>query len=154
MTEAKTDKINIAKEQYLQISLKNYDAWALRIMVFLAKNELWHYYSKDESGSEKLSTKEPDSSFTTAQEMLASGIPIASMKTLDIFLSTIDQDMLNELTVANKISAPEIWKYLQKRMLKTDLSAKTNAILDLTNFCYSEATMQDNKTALLEIQKW
>jgi hypothetical protein len=29
---------------------------------------------------------------------------------------------------------------------------KLTLSLDLTNFCYSEATMQDNKTALLEIR--
>ena len=147
------NKILLAKEHYLNSALTNYPFWAMRIMVFLARNTLWNYYGKDADGKVTMSTTEPEVAFSTSQAMLASGVPVNSMKSYDILLSTVDVDLLNELTLTNQVSASAVWEYLESRHSKQDLSAKANAIFELTNFSYSAPTMRENKNTLLEIQQ-
>ena len=146
------NKILLAKEHYLNSALSNYPFWAMRIMVFLARNTLWNYYGTDSEGKVTMSTTEPTAAFSTSQAMLASGVPVNSMKSYDILLSTVDVELLNELTLTNQVSASAVWEYLESRHSKQDLSAKANAIFELTNFSYSAPSMRENKNTLLEIQ--
>lgn len=79
-------------------------------------------------------------------------VPIDSEESNNFLLGVIADNLLETL-LDTDLTAVTIWNALKKAFLVHSLSAQSIAINSLMNFNYSEASMQENKTALLSHQR-
>lgn len=80
--------------------------------------------------------------------------PIDTEQANELVVSLLSDEILEQVMAESiPLTASKIWLYLVKTFISSDLSAQANGVTGLIGFMYEEATMQQNKTALLLLKK-